>query len=162
MLAARERRIDDARVHVREALEAGVPREACLPFAAAWTAAQPTELSAELEDALLAAVWQDIHAWPAWIDPIVAGAHGAVMPRDRVPPPWHFGGPRVAIDGELVAGWLVERAERLATPVEGVGKRELPRDDRRAATCVAARLGSARRARRGRRVSRGAAQRPRR
>ncbi len=125
VLAVRERRLDDARTYVREALQAGVPAAASAPFAAAWAAAQPVELARELEDALLATIWQDIHAWPAWIDPVVADAHAAVVPRDRVRPPWHFGGPRVAHDQGLVVGWLLAQVERIATPVEGVGTREL-------------------------------------
>ena len=122
-LAAAEGRNDDARAYIREAIRLGVSREAVAPLAAAWTFAQPIELTAELEDALLQLAWRDGRAWPGWIDEVAHAAHQAVVPRDQQPAPWHFGG--------------AARASRSCCSSSSRGSRRWPRGSRRRSTAPA-------------------------
>jgi len=123
-LAAHEGRRADAHVHVREALALGIPDALTQRLAHVWHAVAPVELAPELQDALFATVWMWTLVWNGWADPITTAAQGYIAPRDQVVP-WNVGGPRVEPDRQLVAAWLLDRIERIATPIDDVGTREL-------------------------------------
>jgi hypothetical protein len=123
-LAVHEARLDDARTHVREALALGIPDAITERLARVWPAVAPVELAPELQDALLTTVWTWPVVWRGWSDPITEAAHLFVASRDRVVPR-NVGGPRVEPDRRLVAAWLLDQIERIATPVDGIGPREL-------------------------------------
>ena len=123
-LAAHEGRRADAHAHVREALAFGIPDELTRRLSRVWFAVAPVELARELEDALLATLWTWPLEWRGWADPVTTAAHNFVSSRDRVVP-WNVGGPRVEPDRRLVTAWLLDRIERIATPVDGIGLREL-------------------------------------
>ena len=123
-LAVHEARLDDARAHVREALALGIPDEVTRRLSHAWFAVAPVELARDQQDALLANVWTWPMEWRGWSDPITTAAYVYASPSEGVVP-WNVGGRRIEPERQLVAAWLLDQLERIVTPVDGVGLREL-------------------------------------